>query len=658
MKIANKISFLFFIAVVILIVSAAGVIYYIEKENLKSVIFNHLATTVRSKARRIETLLESSKEAVRQLSKSLIIERFLLTSKENGDYGQRLNDANRRLKDTSEVLKYFYNLLVLDKEGVVVVASEEIDVGLNKSMNSYFLDAKKNTFIKDAYLSSYKKTPSLAFFLPITDSNTGEFLGVVVGRSNFEGLNKITTDRAGLGETGENYLVNKHGYTITLLRFAEDSFLKQRIDDENTRRAFGDVKKFGTEEHKHIPFIYTNYKGVKVLGIHDHIHIMQWVLVAEIDEKEALAPLWKIKFLLISIIIVTLILAWLIGIFIGGLISRPIHMLHKGSEAIGAGNLDYKVGTDAKDEIGQLSQAFDKMTEDLKKTTTSITNLNKEIAERKKAEEKQRILMEDLETINKELDDFTYIVSHDLKEPLRSIDAFSKFIEEDYKDNFDEEGRNYFMRIRANAGRMQNLIEDLLEISRIERRENFLENVQPEELIDEVRFRLEYAIEQKNAEIIVRDRLPRIFCDRVRLTEVFLNLISNAIKFNDKPEPRIEIGSNQRGIFYEFYVKDNGLGIEKRYFDKIFEIFQRLEKREEYEGTGAGLTIVKKIVQMHCGKIWVESKIGKGTTFYFTIPREKGVIRKKRRIGEILIEKKILTEAELKEGLAEQKRET
>ena len=657
MKIANKISFSFFIVAVILIVSAAGIVYHIEKENLKTAIFNHLATTVRSKTHHIETLLESSKEAARQLSKSVVIERFLLTSKENGDYGQRLNDANRRLKDTSEVLKYFYNLLVLDKDGIVVVSNEEANVGRNKSMDSYFLNVQKNTFIKDAYISSYKKTPSLAFSLPIIDSKTGEFLGVVVGRSNFKGLNKITTDRTGLGETGESYLVNKYGYAITLLRFAKDSFLKQKIDDENIRRAFEDVKKFGTKEHKHAPFVYTNYKGVKVLGIHEHIHMMQWTLVAEIDEKEALAPLWKIKFLLISITIVTPILAWLIGIFIGRLVCRPIHVLHKGSEVIGSGNLDYKVGTDAKDEVGQLSRAFDKMTENLKKTTTSIVNLNNEIAERKKAEEKQRVLMEDLEAINKELDDFTYIVSHDLKEPLRSIDAFSKFIEEDYKDKLDEEGGNYLVRIRANAGRMQNLIEDLLKISRIERRKNFLEDVQAKELIDEVRFRLEYAIEQKNARIIVRDRLPRIFCDRVRLTEVFLNLTSNAIKFNDKTEPRIEIGSSQRGVFYEFYVKDNGPGVEKRYFGKIFEIFQRLGKKEEYEGTGAGLAIVKKIVQMHSGKIWVESKIGKGTTFYFTIPREKGAIKKKRRIGEILIEKKMLSEDELKEGLEEQKGE-
>ena len=173
-------------------------------------------------------------------------------------------------------------------------------------------------------------------------------------------------------------------------------------------------------------------------------------------------------------------------------------------------------------------------------------------------------------------------------------------------------------------------------------------------LVEEVKLRLEYTIKEKNVEVVIAKELPRIFCDRVRIMEVFANLVSNAIKFNNKPNPRVEIGSSIKGDYYEFYVLDNGPGIEEQYYEKIFEIFQRLGKKEDSEGTGVGLAIVKKIIEMHHGKVRVESKVGEYTAFYFTIPK-KGVITENKRIGEILVEKNLVSEEELKKALEEQK---
>jgi PAS domain S-box-containing protein len=292
---------------------------------------------------------------------------------------------------------------------------------------------------------------------------------------------------------------------------------------------------------------------------------------------------------------------------------------------------------------------------DVKGTTIGILGIFWDITEKKRAEEVLKEYTKKIEQINKELDDFTYIVSHDLKEPLRSIDAFSKFLEDDYKEKIDEEGKGYIKRIRANSLRMQNLIEDLLEISRVERRMSPFEEIGVSDLLNEIKLRLEYAIKEKNVEIIIQDNLPKIFCDRVRVVEVFANLFSNAIKFNDKVNPQIEIGCNIKDDYYEFYVRDNGPGIEEQYHEKIFEIFQRLDRRENHEGTGAGLTIVRKIIEMHKGRVWVESKVGEYTTFYFTIPKRKELILGKRKLGEILVEKKLVTEEELKQALEEQK---
>jgi signal transduction histidine kinase len=309
-------------------------------------------------------------------------------------------------------------------------------------------------------------------------------------------------------------------------------------------------------------------------------------------------------------------------------------------------------------ERGELIQVLQTNQEVLKKqkqeledSRRAIKNVAEDLIYSKEILEYQNTT---LESVNKELDDFTYIVSHDLKEPLRSIDAYSKFLADDYQEKLDQEGKHYLERIRSNAERMKRLIEDLLEISRLKKKGSSIAEVDTGEFIDEAKARLEYLITQKGVEILVKDKLPRIFCDRIRLVEVFLNLISNAIKFNDKPKPVIEIGCQDKGDFYEFYVKDNGMGIKEEYFDKIFEVFQRLGKREDVEGTGAGLTIVKKIVQMHKGKIWLESKPLEGSVFYFTIPKDKSIILGKKLLGEILLEEKLVTEEDIRKALEAQ----
>jgi PAS domain S-box-containing protein len=244
----------------------------------------------------------------------------------------------------------------------------------------------------------------------------------------------------------------------------------------------------------------------------------------------------------------------------------------------------------------------------------------RDITERKKSEKRDKEYIQRIQAANRELDNYTYIISHDLQEPLRSIDAFAKFLEQDYQETLSDQGKGYIQRIRANSARMQELIEDLLKISKIERVNNPQEEVASASLIDEVKARLDFTLGQRRARIEVRTPMPLIVCDRLRMLEVFQNLIVNAVKFNDKPEPLVEIGCRRAGDDWEFYVRDNGPGIEERYFQKIFEIFQRLHRREDNDGVGAGLTIAKKIVEMHKGKIWVQSRPGEGAVFYFTIP--------------------------------------
>ena len=251
----------------------------------------------------------------------------------------------------------------------------------------------------------------------------------------------------------------------------------------------------------------------------------------------------------------------------------------------------------------------------------SIANLTAIALEKGKLYEETLKISSEIQRRNKELDDFTYVVSHDLKEPLISVEGFSRILQADYHDVIQEEGNDYLNSMVAATARMKGLIDDLLMLSRVSRPAEAFKAVSVKQVIGDIVTDMEFTIQQKKVTLIIPDELPTVFGNATQLSIVFRNLIGNAIKFNNKPDPLVEIGfQSAENNSYLFSIRDNGIGIEKEFHEKIFVIFQRLHRREEYEGSGAGLAIVKKIIEIHKGKIWLESAIGKGSTFYFTIP--------------------------------------
>jgi signal transduction histidine kinase len=222
---------------------------------------------------------------------------------------------------------------------------------------------------------------------------------------------------------------------------------------------------------------------------------------------------------------------------------------------------------------------------------------------------------------NKDLDDYAYIVSHDLKEPLRGIRNYAMMLLEDYADQLDDKGRTRLETLRNLAERLENLINALLHYSRVGQVDLAITVTDLDKLVRDIIDSLALRLEQEKVEIRILTPLPTVRCDTTRIGEVFRNLITNAIKYNDKPQKWIEIGvANHQTEEQVFYVRDNGIGIGEKYYEMIFRIFKRLHGRDQYGGgTGMGLTIVKKIIERHGGRIWVESTPGEGTTFYFTI---------------------------------------
>lgn len=268
--------------------------------------------------------------------------------------------------------------------------------------------------------------------------------------------------------------------------------------------------------------------------------------------------------------------------------------------------------------ITRLQQLADN--EEMARLLADENRLNEAL---KSEKAKLETLTTKLESSNKELDDFAYIASHDLREPLRGINNYATFLQEDYCDVLDEEGKNMLASINRLAGRLDEFISSLIYYSRLGRTALEREPLAIQEIIDEVLDAFEFSIRERPTVITILDNQPIIEGNRQNTLEIYRNLIGNALKYNDKPERQIEIGYLYPAEHREqpiFYVKDNGIGIEEKNFDKIFTIFKRLHPRDKFGGgTGAGLTIVKKCIDLLHGRIWIESELGEGTTFFFEI---------------------------------------
>jgi light-regulated signal transduction histidine kinase (bacteriophytochrome) len=249
-----------------------------------------------------------------------------------------------------------------------------------------------------------------------------------------------------------------------------------------------------------------------------------------------------------------------------------------------------------------------------------------DITDRKRAEEEVREKSEELARSNKELEQFAYVASHDLQEPLRMVTSYVQLLAKRYQGKLDRDANEFIEFAVDGAIWMHRLINDLLAYSRVGTQGKALAPTDSEIVFGEVLSNLRVAIEEKGATVI-HEPLPKVMADDVQLGQLFQNLVGNAIKFHQEEAPQVHVSAHQSNGEWVFSVRDNGIGIDPKFKELIFVIFQRLHGKGEYPGTGIGLAVCKKIVERHGGRIWVESEPGRGAAFYFTIPP----IQEKRR---------------------------
>ncbi len=505
-----------------------------------------------------------------------------------------------RLEESGNFLDF---TLIRASDGLVMVSTYTELEGKYREDRAFFIEGQQATYVGNIEYEVSLNEQVMYISTPVKDS-TDTVIAVLAGHLNLADISTIMTRRSGLRQTEATYVVNAFNFVVTENQSQPDFSLNTAVYSDGVNDCLAGHNNSG---------FYNNSWGVPVIGAYRWMPDRQLCIISEIDQSEALAPIIDLRNSIALIGVIIGLGVMLVGAFFARTMTRPILRLVKGTREVATGNLEYRVGTTVKDEIGQLSRAFDQMTETLNETTYSRNELDQAVKDR----------TAQLQASNKELEAFSYSVSHDLRAPLRAMDGFSNILLEEYAPELPEEAQRYLGLVRDNARQMGNLIDHLLAFSRLGRQTLKKGPVMPSDIVHHVVEDLSAELEGRQVEITVGD-MPPCEADPTLLRQVYANLIGNAVKFTKKRDVAlIEVGSRSQDGSTVYFVKDNGVGFDMQYSNKLFGVFQRLHRAEEYEGTGVGLATVQRIIHRHGGRIWAESEIDHGTTFSFIIKEER-----------------------------------
>jgi signal transduction histidine kinase len=348
-------------------------------------------------------------------------------------------------------------------------------------------------------------------------------------------------------------------------------------------------------------------RGVPVLAVYEPVGYRDWGMIAKIDSAEADEPLWRLGRWTIIPAMIVLLLGAVGSYVLARHFTRPIQELADTAATVASGDLNARATVHTHDELEALAQRFNEMTE---KLAESHATLEHQVEER----------TAELNRSNRELEQFAYVASHDLQEPLRAVAGYCQLLKRRYIEKLDGDAREFLEYAVDGAERMRALIDGLLDYSRVQTQGRPFADVDCESVLDWALRNLEASLVESGAQV-TRSAMPVLFGDDGQLARLMQNLIGNAIKYRGEKPPEIRIEAQERDDEWVISVADNGIGIDPKHFDRVFAIFQRLHTREEYPGTGIGLAVCKRIVERHNGRMWVESEVGRGSVFFFTIPQ-------------------------------------
>jgi signal transduction histidine kinase len=599
--------------VLLAILPALGLVLYTALEQRRSAKTEGTATAVR-----LVRLAAATQKQYLDTSKQLLTTLSLLRDVRP----ERAEDAEALFRSLLALHPIYANIGAIDPEGYLFASAVPVTNRVYLGDRSYFTGARdtRKLVVGEYQEGRITGKPTLNLAMPLFGRLTGTFHGVVYVSLDLNWLNQLAA-REELPDGSTLTVVDRHARILVRYSIPESerNWVGESMGTNQRVREFlssAGERVTVAKGLDRVERLYASMPLNRTGGIAD----AQVVVGIPVKIAYAAANHLLVQNLIILGIVAGLALgaAWIASDMF---VLRQIRGLVTAARTMREGTLSARSGVEhGPGEIGDLAQSFDEM----------AAALESRVGELQRAEAELKSLNEDLEKrvidrtmelkrSNEDLEQFAYVASHDLQEPLRMINNYLQLLRQRYKDQLDTNAHDFIGFALDGSKRMHQLIHDLLAYSRVGTHGKEFSVTESDQALDDALANLTVAIEESGARI-TRDVLPPVMGDEVQLTQLFQNLVGNAVKFRGEAVPEVHIGVQRKGSEWEYSVRDNGIGIAEQDYQRIFVVFQRLHSREKYPGTGIGLAVCKKIVERHGGRIWVESKPGRGTAFHFTIP--------------------------------------